>query len=142
MTSVQVERTSEGGFRAHNERGAQLSVSGSAEDGAFTPVELLLVALGGCEIVTIEPLTAQRGHRLERLTATVSAEKVAPTRLGTITVTYDIELPEGDEKAAQVFSDVARRVHEGYCTVGNALKERTPVELALPTLGAPSGPSG
>jgi putative redox protein len=139
MASVHVERTNEGGFRARNERGALVSVSGSEQDEAFTPVELLLAALGGCEIVSIEPLTAKRGHRLTSLSATVRGEKVAPTKLGTITVTYEVGLPEGDEKAAKIFAEVARRVHDGYCTVGNALREQTPVEQVRPGLDGPPG---
>jgi putative redox protein len=132
MASVRVERTDEGGFVARNDRGAEVAIGGSDDDGVFSPVELLLAALGGCEIVTIEPLTAQRGHRLLRLAATVQAEKVAPTRLGTITVTYDVELPPGDEEAAEVFASVAHRVHEKHCTVGRALREGTPTEQILP----------
>ena len=134
MASVRVERTDDGGFVARNDRGAEVALGSSDQDGVFTPVELLLAALGGCEIVTVEPLTAKRGHRLVRLAATVAAEKVAPTKLGTITVTYDVELPEGDEKAAQVFADVAHRVHENHCTVGRALREGTPSEQVLPEL--------
>lgn len=132
MASVRVERTDDGGFVARNDRGAEVAIGGSDDDGAFSPVELLLAALGGCEIVTIEPLTAQRGHRLVRLAATVQAEKVAPTRLGTITVTYDVELPPGDDEAAEVFAGVAHRVHEKHCTVGRALREVTPTEQILP----------
>ena len=134
MASVRVERTDDGGFVARNDRGAEVAFGDGGQDGVFTPVELLLAALGGCEIVTVEPLTAKRGHRLVRLAATVAAEKVAPTKLGTITVTYDVELPEGDEKAAQVFADVAHRVHENHCTVGRALREGTPSEQVLPEL--------
>ncbi|HEY0538723.1 MAG TPA: OsmC family protein [Actinoallomurus sp.] len=132
MASVRVERTDEGGFVARNDRGAEVAIGGSDDDGVFSPVELLLAALGGCEIVTIEPLTAQRGHRLVRLAATVRAEKVEPTRLGTITVTYDVELPPGDDEAAGVFASVAHRVHEKHCTVGRALREVTPTEQILP----------
>jgi putative redox protein len=134
MASVQVERTDEGGFVARNDRGAEVAVGGSGDDGVFTPVELLLAALGGCEIVTVEPLTADRGHRLVRLAATVEAEKVAPTKLGAITVTYDVELPAGDDDAAEVFASVAHRVHEKHCTVGRALREVTPTEQVLPSL--------
>ncbi|GAA4640056.1 OsmC family protein [Actinoallomurus vinaceus] len=134
MASVRVERTDDGGFVARNDRGAEVAFGDAGQDGVFTPVELLLAALGGCEIVTVEPLTAKRGHRLVKLAATVAAEKVAPTKLGTITVTYDVELPEGDEKAAQVFADVAHRVHENHCTVGRALREETPSEQVLPEL--------
>lgn len=131
MASVRVERTDDGGFVARNDRGAQVAFGGG-EDGVFSPVELLLAALGGCEIVTVEPLTAKRGHRLVRLAATVQAEKTAPTKLGAITVTYDVEFPAGDEKAPRVFADVARRVHENHCTVGRALREETPSEQILP----------
>ncbi|GAA4098650.1 OsmC family protein [Actinomadura miaoliensis] len=132
MATVRVQRTGDG-FEAVNDRRARVAVDGSGETpGAFTPVELLLAALGGCELVTVEPLTAKRGHRLARLAATVHADKVATSRLGTITISYEVELPEGDEKAAEVFEAVARRVHKSYCTVGNALKEPMTVEQVLP----------
>jgi putative redox protein len=132
MTAVRVERTDDGGFVARNGRGAEVAIGGASDEGVFSPVELLLAALGGCEIVTVEPLTADRGHRLVKLAATVEAEKVAPTRLGTITVTYDVELPPDDDDAAKIFHDVAHRVHENHCTVGRALREVTVTEQVLP----------
>ncbi|QXJ26930.1 OsmC family protein [Actinomadura graeca] len=130
MAEVRVERTG-GGFRAVNDRGAEVAVGDGETAGAFTPVELLLAALGGCELVTVEPLTAKRGHRMARLAASVRADKVATSTLGTITITYDVELPEGDAKAAEVLAAVAGRVHESYCTVGNALKEPMKVEQVV-----------
>lgn len=93
MGSVRVERT-EDGFVARNESGAEI-VMGSG-DGLFSPVELLLAAVGGCNVMTVEPLTATRGHRLARLAVEVSAEKESPTLLRSVTVTYDVELPPGD----------------------------------------------
>jgi uncharacterized OsmC-like protein len=131
MAEVMVERTADGGFRARNERGAEVVIGASDEAGVFSPVELLLAALGGCELVTVEPLTAQRGHRLEKLAATVRAEKVEPTKLGTVTITYQVELPADDPDAAGVFTAVAGRVHDRYCTVGRALKEPTEVVQIL-----------
>jgi len=131
MVKVFVERT-EDGFVGTNERGARVAIGGSKDDGVFSPVELLLVALGGCELVTVEPLTAKRGHRLVRLAMRVEAEKVEPTKLGPITGTYEIELPEGDSEAAEVFRAVAERVHERHCTVGRALREQTPTIQVLP----------
>lgn len=131
MASVYVERTDHG-FTATNDRGARVAVGSSDEQGVFTPVELLLVALGGCEIVTIEPLTAKRGHRLVKLAVRVDAEKVEPTKLGPVTATYEIELPPGDEQAAEVFRSVAQRVHERHCTVGRALREPTETLQQLP----------
>ncbi|MEU8377946.1 OsmC family protein [Streptosporangium sp. NPDC048865] len=131
MAQVRVERT-EDGFVARNDRGAEVAMGGGDDQGVFTPVELLLAALGGCNIVTVEPLTAQRGHRMVRLAMTVGAEKVEPTRLGPITITYDVELPEGDEKAAEVLRAVARRVEEKYCTVSQALRDTMEINLELP----------
>jgi putative redox protein len=141
MATVRVERTDDGGFVARNERGAEVAVGGADDDGVFSPVELLLAALGGCELVTVEPLTAQRGHRLASLAATVHAGKIEPTRLGKVTITYEVEPPAGDEQAAEVFTAVARRVHDRYCTVGRALKEPTPVEQVLPDLAGHSAAS-
>jgi uncharacterized OsmC-like protein len=131
MPEVKVERVGDG-FEAVNGRGARVAVGSSDQDGVFTPVELLLAALGGCELVSVEPLTAKRGHRLVRLGMTVQADKIATSRLGDITVTYDVELPEGDEKAGEVFEAVSHRVSERYCTVGNALKEPMKIEHVLP----------
>ena len=131
MAQVRVERTDDG-FVARNDRGAEVAMGGGDEQGVFTPVELLLAALGGCNIVTVEPLTAQRGHRMTRLAMTVQAEKVDSSRLGTITVTYDVELPEGDEKAAEVLRAVAHRVEEKYCTVSRALRDPMEINLELP----------
>jgi uncharacterized OsmC-like protein len=120
----------DGGFRATNARGAEVRIGGGDEDGVFTPVELLLAAVGGCNIVTVEPLTAKRGQRLVRLAMTVGSEKVEPNKLGPVTVAYEVEVPS--EKADEVFRAVAHRVHEKYCTVSRSLGEGTEILLELP----------
>jgi uncharacterized OsmC-like protein len=130
MANVRVERTEDGGFRATNARGAEVRIGSGDEEGVFTPVELLLAAVGGCNIVTVEPLTAKRGQRLLRLAMTVESEKIEPNRLGSVTVTYDVELPS--DKADEVFRAVADRVHAKYCTVSRSLQEGTEVRLEIP----------
>ena len=52
----------------------------------------------------------------------VSAHKIDKFDLGPVTEAYDIELPAGDDEAAEVFAAVVHRVHEKYCTVGRALR--------------------
>ena len=130
MANVCVERTEEGGFRATNARGAEVRIGGGDEEGVFTPVELLLAAVGGCNIVSVEPLTAKRGQRLIRLAMTVESEKIEPNLLGPVTVTYDVEVPS--EQADEVFRAVAGRVHAKYCTVSRTLQEGTEVRLEIP----------
>ncbi|MCD0451027.1 OsmC family protein [Actinocorallia sp. API 0066] len=131
MPTVRVERT-ETGFVATNDRGGRIEIGSTKDDGVFSPLELLLVALGGCELATVEPLTARRGHRLTRLATVVEGEKVSDTELKQVTITYDVELPPEDEKAEEVFRSVAKRVHERYCPVGKAIKNPTPVIQRLP----------
>lgn len=128
MGSVRVERVGDG-FVARNGRGGEIAVGDSSDGAEFTPVELLLAAVGGCNIVSVEPLTAKRGHRLVRLAMDVQGEKVQPNLLGPVTVTYDVELPEGDEAAEELFKAVAKRVHERACTVSRTLSEGVPVTV-------------
>lgn len=128
MGTVRVERTDDG-FRAVNSRGGVIAVADNADGESFTPVELLLAAVGGCNIVSVEPLTAQRGHRLVRLAMTVEGEKVEKNLLGPVTVTYDVELPHDDDRAGEVFAAVADRVHRLSCTVSRTLTEGTPVRV-------------
>ena len=125
---VTVERT-EAGYRATNAAGATVEFG---TDSTFSPVELLLAALGGCNIVTVEPLTAQRGHRLDKLAATLTAEKIKPNKIGPVTMTYDVVMPAGDDAAAEVFRGVAERVHAKACSVSTALEEETPIIVVLP----------
>jgi uncharacterized OsmC-like protein len=126
MAFVHVERT-EDGFVARNNRGAEITM-GTAE-GLFSPLELLLAAVGGCNIMTVEPLTAQRGHRLVRLAMDVTSEKAGPTQLESVTVTYDVEPPT--EEAREVFESVAQRVHERHCIVSRSLERGTEVRIVL-----------
>lgn len=129
MGSVHVERT-EDGFVAYNERGATVRIGSSSDEGVFSPVELLQVAVGACNLVTVEPMTEKRGHRLPRLAMTVEAEKAEPTLLASVTVTYDVELPPG--LPVEKFNEIAERVHKRHCTVSRSLEKGTEVKLDLP----------
>jgi putative redox protein len=126
MAHVHVERTQDG-FVARNDRGAEITMG---RDSDFTPVELLLAAVGACNIMSVEPLTAKRGYRLVRLAVDVTSEKAEPTLLESVTVSYDVEQPPG--QTAEVFEAVAHRVHERHCTVSRSLVKGTPVHLILP----------
>jgi uncharacterized OsmC-like protein len=139
---VTVERTEDDRYVATNERGARLELTGTGDGPLFSPVELLLVAAAGCNIVTTEPLMTQRGHRLPKLEISATSEKVERNKLGPVTVTYSVTFPEGDEAAEQVFRDVAQRVEERHCTVSRSLREGTPVELDLSDLTGSAADAG
>ena len=71
MANVRVERTDDGGFRATNDRGAEVRLGSNADDGVFTPVELLLagrdqstVAVYRTELITDELRELQERYGL------------------------------------------------------------------------------
>jgi uncharacterized OsmC-like protein len=128
---VSVERTADDRYVASNARGARVELTGTGEGPLFSPVELLLVAAIGCNIVTTEPLTAHRGHRLPRLTISATSSKIERNKLGPVTITYSVTFPPGDAEAERIFREVAERVEERHCTVSRSLREGTPVLLDL-----------
>src|SRR5260370_19272036 len=57
--SVRLERIENSRYTAINERGGKISI-GTGDGTDFTPVELLLVSIGGCTAVDVGLLTSRR----------------------------------------------------------------------------------
>ena len=65
LRSVTVERISTGQFLATNARGGTISFGTGSEphgEDEFTPVELLLAALGGCTAVDVDIATSRHAE--------------------------------------------------------------------------------
>jgi len=58
---VSLVRRSQGHYTATNARGGQIQL-GSGQDAEFTPVELLLAAIGGCSSIDVDTVTSRRGN--------------------------------------------------------------------------------
>src|SRR5436190_19736093 len=71
---VTLSRVRKARYVARNRRGGQIEV-GEAEDGTFTPVELLLVAIAGCMAIDVDYITAKRSEAAG-LDITASGTKV------------------------------------------------------------------
>src|SRR5215472_1812032 len=71
---VTVERIANGRFRAINDRGGQITF-GAGDGTDFTPVELLLAAVGGCTAIDVDTLTSRRAEP-EAFKIVVEASKV------------------------------------------------------------------
>lgn len=131
--SVEIERTGPSTYTARNERGGELRVS-AAGDAGFTPVELLLVALGTCSAVDLE--VAVRRAEPEVFAVRVDAEKVrveGASALRDIEVTFDVRFPAGsDGDAARTVLPRALQVsHDRSCTVSRTVEAGTPVTMRL-----------
>ena len=132
--SVTLERLSTGVYRATNPRGGTLDFGSSAGEG-FTPVELLLAAIGGCSAVDVDVVTSRRTEP-ERFEADVSATYVRDddgNSLRDITLTFRVAFPEGPDgdKARDMLPRAARTSHDRTCTVSRTIEAGTPVTVRI-----------
>jgi len=58
---VRLERIENSRYTAINERGGKISI-GTGDGTDFSPVELLLVSIGGCTAVDVDLLTSRRAE--------------------------------------------------------------------------------
>ena len=82
--SVRLERIENSKYVVTNDRGGQIRV-GKGEGTDFTPVDLLLTAIGGCTAVDVDILTSRRAEP-EKFEILVDAERSA-TRRATVSPT-------------------------------------------------------
>lgn len=132
--SVTLERTTAGRFRAVNARGAVLEF-GSGNDPDFTPVELLLAAIGGCSGIDVDILTSRRSEP-DTFEITVGAEKVRDddgNHLTDVTLEFRVVFPAGEagDAARAVLPDAVRKSHERLCTVSRTVELPTPVTVQI-----------
>ncbi|HEY1821850.1 MAG TPA: OsmC family protein [Trebonia sp.] len=131
---VSIARDAAGKYTVTNERGGTIGV-GTGGDGEFTPVELLLAAIGACTSIDVDVLTSRRAEPTE-FTVDVAAEKVHDTignRLTDIGVTFHVSFPggEGGDAARALLPGAVRRSHDSLCTVGKTVELGTPVTTKI-----------
>jgi len=119
--TVTITRTSAGRYTATNGRGGVLDFGTGAVDD-FTPVELLLTAIGGCTAVDVDILTTRRSEP-ESFVVQVDGEKNeggdGGNRMEELSVTFRLRFPEGEggDAARALLPDIVRRSHDRLCTV-------------------------
>lgn len=127
---VSIERISNSRYTVTNGRGGQMAIdTGGGTD--FTPVDLLLAAIGGCTAADVDVLTSRRAEP-DRFEVEVGAEKIKDANgnhLADITVTFRITFPDGQagDKARAILPDAVRQSHERYCTVSRTVELGTPI---------------
>lgn len=132
--SVTLERLDTGVYRATNPRGVQLTFGSMAEDG-FSPVEMLLAALGGCSAVDVDMVTGRRAEP-DHFEVRVEAEKIRDevgNILQDITLTYRLAFPDGEagDKARDMLPRAATTSHDRTCTVSRTIEAGTPVAVVI-----------
>lgn len=136
--SVSIRRTAPGRFQATNARGGKLDFGGGDDDD-FTPVELLLTAIGGCSGIDVDLITGRRAQP-ESFEVQVEATAVrdeSGNHLSDISVTFALRFADGaaGDSARQVLPEAVRVSHERLCTVSRTVELTSPVTMLL--AGAP-----
>ena len=131
---VTLERLDTGVYRATNPRGAQLTF-GSMDDDGFSPVELLLAAIGGCSAVDVDMVTGRRAAP-ERFEVVVEAEKVRDevgNILQDLRMTFHVTFPAGEDgdRARELLPRALRTSHDRTCTVSRTIEAGTPVAARI-----------
>lgn len=134
MPTVTITRVELDRYVATNEDGATLEFGRS--EGLLTPIQLLLVGLGGCTGMDVDHLTSRRCEP-ESFEIEVSAEKAKDDQgrnvLEEVEVTFRLRFPEGPEgdAAREALPASVERSHDRLCTVGQTLQQKTPVASVI-----------
>ena len=131
---VTIERVANSRYTVTNARGGQMTI-GSGAGTDFTPVELLLVAIGGCTAIDVDILTSRRAEP-DAFNVEIGAEKVRDrggNHLTDITVTFKLAFPDGadGDKARAILPDAVRQSHERLCTVSRTVELGTPITMRI-----------
>lgn len=89
---------------------------------AATPMELMLIALGGCTAIDIYSLLTERGASITDLEVLLEAERkeTPPRRLKRVKLTYVVEALGAGKSEAE---EAVKLSMEKYCSVGATLTE-------------------
>jgi putative redox protein len=131
LRSVRINRTSVGRYVVRNPRGGTISI-GTGDDDDFTPVELLLAAIGGCTAVDVDLVTSRRAEPVE-FVVTASGDKVKDQPLGNrmenLAVSFSVTFPDGEagDAAREILPRAVSMSHDRLCTVSRTVELGRPV---------------
>src|ERR1700734_2197370 len=132
---VTIDRTGNGHYTVSNAAGGTLTV-GNGSDDSFTPVELLLTAIGACTAIDVDVLTSRRAEP-DSFLVTVAGTKIKDeqhaNRLTDIAVTFTLGFPHGEhgDKARELLPEALKTPHQRLCTVSRTVELGTPIGFAL-----------
>ncbi|MFI8089399.1 OsmC family protein [Streptomyces sp. NPDC086080] len=136
--SVVVERTGTGHFVATNARGGTIhfgTASGDGREAEFTPVELLLAAIGGCTAADVDVATVRHAEPVA-FSVSVTGDKISDelgNRMTDLTVAFDVTFPDGEgaDRARAILPRAVRTSHDRLCTVSRTIEIGTPVRTVV-----------
>jgi uncharacterized OsmC-like protein len=114
-----------GNVLATNKHGVSLPIDPEGKD-AFSPLELLLAALGSCAAVDVELLMRKQRDPIVGMRVTVDGDK-EDARMQWLRVTYAFDAEHQQKKMERAIT----KTEEDLCSVSRTLRMGTPVEHRL-----------
>lgn len=114
--------TDEHSVTATNRHGVALTIDAAGETG-FSPLELMLAALGSCGAVDVAMLMRKQRDPIGTLTIDVDGEK-DDSRMTWLRVTYRFDREHDDRKVDRALTKTAGDL----CTVSRTIRTSAPVE--------------
>jgi uncharacterized OsmC-like protein len=129
---VQIRRDAPAKFTATNGRGAEIKV-GRSQDGAdFSPVELLMAALGACAALSADHVISRRLGDDAPIDLVVEAEKdVEADRVTSVSTRFDLDMSVLSAAEQDTLVKLVTRAVERTCTVSHTVEPGVPVTLSV-----------
>ena len=130
--SVSLTRLEHARFRVTNTRGGEITL-GEGTTAEFTPVELLLSAIGGCTAIDVDYLTARRAEpaKFDVESTAVKVKDDQGNRLTDLTVTFRVTFPDGPDgdRARAMLPRAIELSRDRLCTVSRTVALGSPVTM-------------
>ncbi|MGW6276373.1 OsmC family protein [Kribbella sp. NPDC055071] len=128
---VEFERLANSSYEVRNVRGGTLRVGSGGADTDFTPVELLLAAIGTCSAIDVDIVVSRRSEPSE-FRAVVSGDKLRDddgNRLENLALEFTVRFPEGEagDQAREALPRAVKMSHDRLCTVSRTVEVGTPI---------------
>ena len=135
-----VERTGTGSYRGHNARGGVVDIGPLTSDNAFSPTELMKLALAGCTGMSCDTALGRRLGDKVRVEVHV-AGPLDPTerRFPALSEELVVDLSSLSDAESDKVRVIVRRAIEKYCRVRRTLARGADISLVL-TSPAPTPP--
>ena len=136
LRQISFERLANSSYEVRNVRGGSIRVGSGGEDTDFTPVELLLAAIGTCSAIDVDIVVSRRAEPTG-FTAVVRGDKVRDAdegnRMENLAVEFTVHFPDGEDgdKAREALPRAVKMSHDRLCTVSRTVELGTPVTTTV-----------
>jgi uncharacterized OsmC-like protein len=136
MTELWVERTGIRRYTGRSSRGAEVLIGSETDEGAFTPGELLKIALAGCSgLSSDQPLRRRLGDDYPAMIRVSGPADRDEERYPRLEETLQIDLSGLSAEETERLLLVVNRAIDQVCTVGRTLKAGAEISFEVADTG-------